>query len=84
MTMDVVGGLKNIINECLNYFFVISDTLVCKYFIIKFVVSLSSHVFQSMMRKTLNRNNSALLHTLKIKIEGISFSSQISFLFHLL
>lgn len=84
MTMNVVGRLKNIINECLNYFLVISNTLVCKYFIIKFVVFLSSLIFQRIMRKTLNRNNSALLHTLKIKIEGISYSSQISFLFHLL
>ena len=45
MTMEVVGRLKNIINECLNYFLVISNTLVCKYFIIKFVVFLSSLVF---------------------------------------
>ena len=26
------------INECLNYFFMIEDTLICKFYVVKFVV----------------------------------------------
>ena len=39
----------NLINECLNYFFVTHDMLTCK-FIIKFVVSLTSLLFFFFLR----------------------------------
>ncbi len=43
--MNVIDGFQNIINECLNYFFVIGDTSICKSYVIKFVVSLASLFF---------------------------------------
>ena len=30
-------NFNNLINECLNFFFVIDDTLVYNYFVVKFV-----------------------------------------------
>lgn len=40
--MNVTGEFQNIINECLNYFFVIGEKSFCKGYIVKFAVYLAS------------------------------------------
>jgi hypothetical protein len=42
VTMNVIIGFQNIINICLTNFFVLDDRLVCRDYLVKFVVSLTS------------------------------------------
>ena len=51
--MNLIGEFQNIINEYLNYFFVISDTSVYNY-VVKFVIFLASSL--------INKSQSINLH----------------------
>ena len=42
VTMNVIIGFQNIINICLTNFFVLNDRLVCRDYLVKFLVSLTS------------------------------------------
>ena len=41
MVMNVIGEFQNIIDKCLNFFF-IGNMLICKNYVIKFIVFLTS------------------------------------------
>jgi hypothetical protein len=40
--MNVIGEFQNIIDKCLNYYFLIGNMLICKNYVIKFIVFLTS------------------------------------------